>query len=380
MNYSLRFKYVCGKYGRTVATVLVVLSALLFVSGTVAETPEPQQETVQMNEQYVQTTLTASGTVVDDSALYDAGETVADSPVYLLSATPNLTVEALTTVPPKQRSTVTHRIILELGVQRQGTVFWTAQTTLANTTQLVNNGTARTRTTLDMAGLVTDRISAIKTETEGVGSVQARVMVNTSYDTGTYTGDATVSSPLGISDRSFTFNTPQRTERTHTTPVTRNASTGSDGTESLLAGIGVPGTSSRFLMFGLVSLLAAIAITFVNVRTGDFEEFQRHYETVRYSEWISRGRIPATGEYARVPVERLVDLVDIAIDCKKRVIYDPQQDYYALVDQNIVYEFRSETDGTGQLHTFGLAPLDVDEPTAQQAFEEAEATVASSDD
>ncbi len=372
----LRIKYICGKHGRLLVGLLMLVSVLLYAGAAVAEPPEPPQETVQTNQQRVATNLTASGEVTNDSALYDAGETVSDSPVYLLSSTPRLTLDALTTVPSDQAVTVTHRVTLELFAERRGERFWSDRDVLTERTQQVTDGTARTTTTLDVATLATERLADITAETDGVGTVQARITVNASYDTGSYSGHTNLSSPLAVSDRSFEFDTPRQAERTHSTPVVRDVAVDRSGvTSKVAAPLGIPNRSVYLLVAGVFSLLLAVAVRVVDIRIGDFESFEREYESMRYTEWISRGRIPDTGQYARVPVEALVDLVDIAIDSEKRVIYDTQQQYYAVVDGNLVYEFRSDADAPSRMHEFGLAPLDGDTVPAEQALQEAEAAV-----
>ena len=373
----LRLKYICGKHGRLIIASLMVLSALLFAGAAVAESPDPAQETVQTDEQRVATTLSASGEVTNDSALYSEGETVSDSPVYLLSSTPSLRLVALTTVPADRPVTVTQQVSLRLSVQRGGEVFWTERRPLANRTQQVTNGTARTTTTLDVAALIRNRLAELEAETDGVGTVQARIVLNTSYDTGAYTGSTNLSAPLDISDRSYTLDTPRRAEQSHSTPVVRNVTAGAGGSGTSVAALGLPGRSIWLLFGGMLSLLVAMGVRVVDIRIGDFERFERRYERVRYTEWVSRGRIPDTGRYARVPVEALVDLVDIAIDSERRVIYDTQQEYYAVVDGNLIYEFRDGSDDRGWMHEFGLAPVEADEVTPEQAFEEAEAAANS---
>ena len=91
-------------------------------------------------------------------------------------------------------------------------------------------------------------------------------------------------------------------------------------------------------------------------RIEDFEAFREHYTEVRYADWISRGKIPEAGSYIRVPVEALVDVVDIAIDSQKRVIHDPTRDVYAVVDDNHLYEFRKDA-GPGWMNEFGFPPI-----------------------
>lgn len=208
---------------------------------------------------------------------------------------------------------------------------------------------------------------------------RARITLNTSYDTVTYTGQTNLTAPLSVSDRAYEFDTPQSAERTHTTPRTENVTATTGGAGALAAAVGLPGQSVWLGGGGVVAGLLAIGVTVVGARIEDFERFERQYESIRYAEWISHGRIPDTGQYARVPVEAVVDLVDIAIDSEKRVIYDTQQEYYAVVDGNLIYEFRSDADAPSRMHEFGLAPVGGESVTPEQALQEAEAAVVNDD-
>lgn len=104
---------------------------------------------------------------------------------------------------------------------------------------------------------------------------------------------------------------------------------------------------------GLGAIGLAGAVLYTGRRIDDFDAFRQQYERVRYIEWISRGTIPTTGKYARVPVEALADLVDIAIDSEKRVIHDTSKGIYAVVDGNLMYEYRDGDDGNTD--EFGFA-------------------------
>lgn len=337
--------------------------------------------TVQTDRQVVETTLAGTATVTGNSTLYDRGESVSDQPVYLRSATPNLTVVATTAVPQDRAVNVTHAIALELTATRDGEVFWSERRVLTRATTRVTDGTARTTATLDVAALARERLSTVRAETDGVGTIETRLAVDAEYDTGSYAGNATASAPLAITDRAYEFDTPQTTRQIHTTPAERPAAASE-------AGLGLPGTSvsvpARSVWWGFVGLAAlgaAVLVRRVDRGIDDFDAFQRRYERQRYGEWISRGRIPNTGRYVRVPVESLLDLVDIAIDTDKRVIHDESRDIYAVVDGNLLYEFRDHED-TGWMYEFGLAPVGDESPpreTPDDAFQRARAAAENGD-
>jgi hypothetical protein len=64
----------------------------------------------------------------------------------------------------------------------------------------------------------------------------------------------------------------------------------------------------------------------------------------RYAEWISNGEFPTDTDKRYVTISSLEDLVDIAIDSNKRVIYDETLDAYGVADGDIVYYYGDEGD------------------------------------
>lgn len=380
---GLRFRYVCGQYGRLLVAALVVLSAVAFAGAAagVTDTTEPRRTTVQTDQQAVQTSLAATATVTGNTTLYERGETVTDVPVYLLGATPNLTLRATADVPADRTVSVTQNVVLELAATRNDEVFWTERRELTSASQVTTNGSARTAVTLDVRRLARERLTAVRAATDDVGTVRTRILVNTSYDTGTYAGHTTLASPLSIADRAYEFDTPRTAQQNHSRSVTRTANASVDEAGVAIPGTGssVPGRSLLWAIVGLGALGVAVFVRSVDRGIADFETFERRYERVRYAEWISRGTIPDTGSYLRVPVETLVDLVDIAIDSEKRVVHDESRDMYAVVDGNIMYEFRPD-ETPGRMYEFGLGPIEGTDATLDEERQQAEAAASNGDD
>jgi hypothetical protein len=379
----LRLKYVCGQYGRVLVAALVVASAFAFAGAAAGatDTPDPQRTTVQTDQQAVSTSLTATATVTGNTTLYDQGETVSDRPVYLLSAAPNLTLRVGTNVPTDQDVVVTQDVVLELSAARDEAVFWSERRELASTTRRVTDGRSRTTVTLDVRRLARERLAAVKAAADEVGIVRVRILVNASYDTGTYAGQVNLSSPVSVSGRAYEFDTPQVVERNHSTTVARpvNASVATAAVEFPGTEASLPSRSLWWVVAGIGALVLAVFVRTVDRRIEDFETFEKYYESVRYADWISRGKLPDSGEYARVPVETLLDLVDVAIDSEKRVIHDQAQDVYAVVDDGVMYEFR-DAETSGRMYEFGLAPIDETTATLEQELQEAEAAASNGEE
>lgn len=353
-DLSLRIKYLCGKYWHVLVPTLLLLSAVAFASAGVgiASEPEPQPVDVQTDSMAVETTLSTEATVTGNTSLYTQNETLTDMPVYLRSATPKVRLIAVTTAPADRSVSITQQLVLDLSATRNGEVFWRDSQTLAIDDQELTNGTARTEVTLDIEALARTQLADVTTEAGDIGTIEAQVSAVTLYDTERYSGRTTAETPLTITDRAYELETPQQDTQTNATTIQQVA-----GGDTASGPIGTLGRASAgdlgTALGGFVAIFLALAVWLTRKRIGDFDVFRRHYERVRYVEWISRGTIPATGKYVCVPVETLVDVVDIAIDSEKRVIHDTEKDIYAVVDGNLMYEYRDGDDGnTGE---FGFA-------------------------
>lgn len=364
-DLALRFKYVCGRYWRVLVPALLVVSALAFATAAAGVTApdQPQQATVETDSMAVETTLSTAATVTGNTTLYDRGDTLTDMPVYLRSATPEVRLIAETTTPTDRTVSVTQQVVLRLSATRDGAVFWSDTRTLAIDSEAVTNGTIRTETTLDVERLAREELADVTAETGGVGAVRAEVEAVAVYETDAYNGRTRAATPLRVTERAYELQVPQRDRQTNATTIQQSVGAAGDGTGLLQTWGGVLARDVGTSLGGALALGLAVIVWLTSKRIGDFDSFRRHYERVRYVEWISRGSVPETDKLARVPVETLVDLVDIAIDSEKRVIHDTTKEVYAVVDGNLMYEYRDGEDRA--MGEFGFAPA----ATLMEAFE-----------
>jgi hypothetical protein len=363
-KYVLRLKYLLSRYGALFVVGLLLLSTIGFSGAALAyATPaETEQVTEQTDEQSFDTTVNTSAAVTGDTTLYESDRPLSNMPVYLLAVSPNVTVSAHTEVPSDRAVEVTQQITIELYATRGDEVFWSEERSLASNTERVTDGSLQTRTTIDIRQIRNGRLRQVQSEVQGVGVLHAKVHVDTVYKTDSYQGALGVTAPMEITNRSYAIDAPRSDERTHTTPVTRTITDSDDevviGTpvasdvaaQSGVPGVGVitlPGDSALRGGFGLFALGAALVVWRVYHRLPDRETIKREYDEVRHQDWVSRGRIPESDAYERVPIEEFVDLIDIAIDSDKRVIYDRERDLYAVIDSTTIYQHRNMSDPSG---------------------------------
>jgi hypothetical protein len=375
----LRLKYILSRYGTLVIVGLLLVSTVAFASTAFAygESPEIRQITEQTDKQSFETTVNTSAAVTENTTLYEPNQTLSNMPVYLLSASPNVTISAQTAVPDDRAVAVTHQISIKLYATRGDDVFWSETRTLASDSVQVTDGRLETQATIDVREIRSGRLNEVQSEVQNIGNLRAEIYVDTVYESETYQGTLGVTMPMQITDRSYTLDAPRSDEQSHATPVTRTVTvSGEDAAvgaanlsnataqAALLPGSGPTAVDSDTALrsgLGILALAAALVVWRVQGRLPDRESLEQAYDKRRYSEWVSRGRIPASDAYQRVVIEEFVDLIDIAIDSDKRVIHDRDQARYGVIDSTTIYQYsepraRSDPDESQT----GTAPAAVD--------------------
>jgi len=360
----LRLKYLCSRYGKLAAIALVVVSSLALAGSAVAYTapPETKQVTQQTDVQSFTTTVNTSAAVTGNTTLYTPDDQLANMPVYLLDASPEMTLQAHTAVPDDRAVEVTQQITMELYATRDEEVFWTETETLTTDARRVTDGTLVTETTVDIRAIRNGRLQEVQPEVKNVGTLHAKLHVDTVYNTDKYDGHLTVTTPVEITDRAYAIETPQSAEQQHSTAVTRTLTNAGEritfgapatANATTQAGVGpslgggamtLPKESAILGGVGILGLLIALVVWRFYTRSPDWTSLKRTYDKTRYGEWISLGTVPEADDYKEVRIEGLTDLLDIAIDCNKRIIHDPSQGRYAVVDDAVLYEYNEALD------------------------------------
>jgi hypothetical protein len=386
-----RLRYLLGRYGKVFVVSLMLMSAVAFASAALAHTatPETRQVTEQTDVQSFETTVSTSATVTGNTSLYESGRTLSNMPVYLVGASPNVTVTAHTEVPEDRAVNVSQQITIDLYATRNGEMFWSNTTTLAADSERVTDGSLVTETTINIREIQRGRLSEVQPEAESVGVLHAKIHADTVYKANTYEGSLAVTTPVEMTSRSYAIDAPLSDERSHATPVTRTVTdsgeqvtTGTPVTSNATAQAGfLPGFGSGTLsmdtvirvVLGVIAIVAAFTIRRIYHRLPSQEELRQAYDRVRYGDWISQGQIPESDAYERIAIEEFVDLIDIAIDSDKRVIHDREQGIYAVIDGTAIYH-HSEADDKGR---DGEYPSDLQPGRVDEDVDTAESASAS---
>lgn len=319
-----RLDLLIAEHGRTLTILLVGMGILALVAtGWVAATPSTSTTSQEVNQEPIATETTTSAIVVEDGP-WDEGTELEDSPVYVLSAAPELTLTPETSVPTDETS-VTHDVRVHHEAERDGSVFWEETERQSRRSAPVEDGVASSETTIDVEA-VRDRQTELEKEFDGVGTIRTVVEVVVEYETGTYTDEQVLETSLRVTEEAYWLegSLADSTEHSQTAQI--------DVQES-------PNTA----VIGGLSLVAALALAgaAVVVARGpvDVDTARRSIHEHRYAEWISRGSIPMwVGDY-HVALGSLEDVVDVAIDTNERVVHDEQRGLFAVVNGEVVYYY-----------------------------------------
>lgn len=319
-----RLDLLIAEHGRTLTIVLVGIGLLaLLATGWVAATPATSTTTQEVDQESVATETTTSAVVVEDGP-WEEGTELEDSPVYVLSATPELTLTPETSVPTDETS-VTHEVQVHHEAERDGSVFWEETEQQSRTSASVEDGVATSEATIDVEA-VRDRQTELEEEFDGVGTIRTVVEVVVEYETGTYSDEQVLETALQTTEEAYWLEESLADSTEHSQTVQMEVQ-----------------ESPNTAVIGGLSLVAAIALAgaAVVVTRGpiDVDTARRSIHEHRYAEWISRGSIPMwVGDY-HVGLDSLEDVVDVAIDTNERVVHDEQRGLFAVVNGEVVYYY-----------------------------------------
>jgi hypothetical protein len=310
------------------AVVLVIfgISAMAGAGYMYLNPPVEEIPHAETNVEQFSTSVDSFAEVTGETELYPSDAVLQNKPVYFTNISSHLTISAFSQVPENQSVAVDHRLILYQEGARDGQQFWENQTVLIGEETTVSDGTYRTNATFNVTELV-ERRSEIRTEIGGIGTLDSELRLQMSYDSDTYTGDLSTSVPLELSSSAFWLDGNLSASETR-------SQTGEGETRQLpvdlpvVLGLG---------LFGLLSVGGGVGLARWSAKDVNLYDLEMEVYRSQYDEWISEGEFPTGSDKQYVYINSIEDLVDVAIDSGKRVIYDPDLETYNVVDDDLIY-------------------------------------------
>lgn len=343
---SLRMRVLLGDYAVVVAVVLVlaVLSGAALVYTThVDPGTETETQVIPIGESSVE--YTHSSTVTEQNRLYPTGMTLEDQSVYYTSIGSELDATfAYTLDAPDGELDVDITSTLIIREVTDDAEIWRLEETLsAESTTIASGETATAAFTVDIAEIL-DEIDAVQDDL-GASPGDTEVVIETDVDaSGTAGGEGithTDSYELEIDPGSQTFSVDDPGTQTESHDRTEVATVERDHGPIRSAGGPLLLVVS---LLGLAGLAVAQRQGALTVTADDRAALEMLDEHAEFDDWISAGRVPeSVRERDAITVSSLSDLVDAAIDCDRRVVYDEVDGSYHVIDDAVRYEYAPPT-------------------------------------
>ena len=330
MAIDHRLKLFLDENHRLVVGVLVVAGLLCFAgAGFVYTSPSTETVTEQTNSQTFSTRVDSSALVTQPTELYDQGETLRNRSVYFTSASPAFTLSVVTSGPTDEQLEVSQELELEVLGVRGGRPFYNNTRTIVDTDQTVSDGRATATQTVNITEL-SQELFAVQEEIQEVGQFQLRLQLEVTYSTDDYEGTLRATAPFVIDGQAYYIDGDLAADQTQTTTVQEQVPESPD-----------PVAYGGLSALGVVFVAAGVIVSRIESLI-DPEALRREMVHDQHAEWISRGEFPTSADKPYISILTLEDLVDVAIDTNRRVIYDPQIEAYAVIDSSEVYYYAIE--------------------------------------
>ncbi|GAA0217910.1 DUF5305 family protein [Halobaculum roseum] len=334
MAFEDRATYFIAQRARPLAVSLVIAGLLCLVAaGYVFATPTVETVSEERNVQSMETDVDTEAVVTGNTTLYDRGTTLRNRSVYFTSVSPELTFVTRTSGPDGRLEAVGHTLAIETVGLRDDRPFFSERRTLIEATSTPTNGTVTHRATVNVSR-IREALLARQAVVGGAGQFRITVVVNTTYETDRYDGTYSTTTPFVLSGQAYYLEEQPSAEETRSRTVTREVR--QPPTPFEYGGIGV---------LGLVLILLSATVVRIE-RTADPETLRVNIVHDRNEEWISRGEFPTESDKQYISILTLEDLVDVAIDSGRRVIFDPELDAYAVIDGDEIYYYAHDAEET----------------------------------
>ncbi len=327
-----------------VAVVALLALALIGGWGTYAAVAGPAEETSRQPAE----TWSATGSfdhgaeVQQENEVYPVGTQLSDRAVYFTEITPELAGN-FTYRYDADAGDVTADVELERVIRSADDEqeYWETNETITETSaEGLEPGEAATADfAVDVPATVNESERVEESLGGSPGSVETTVVATVRIE-GTVDGERverTERYDLGIAPDGSTYSVDE--------PSADRGTQDRPGAPASADSAGFVGPfGSLLLLFASVCGLGALVIARANgtlaPSEGELERLRAQYEREEFDDWISRGSLPDdVRERSQIEVSTLEDLVDVAIDCDRRVIEDESADEYYVVDGESLYVY-----------------------------------------
>ncbi|QCJ45983.1 DUF5305 family protein [Haloprofundus sp. MHR1] len=337
-----KLRYLLATQSGRIFRICIALTLISILGAGITFTSPPTTEvTTTTDRQTIETAINSRATIEHDSALYSQGETLSNMPVYPRSSAPTVIVSAVTNSSSGAPVQGTQRISLVYEAETSsGETFWKQTQRLQKTNVATPSQRVVSSAPVNISA-VDQRVAQLESEIRDAGRVYVYLQVDSQYSTDTYEGLLSDRGEIVIRDGSYEIEhiSMQNEHRTTENQIQPLSSKVFSLSLPILGLVVVPHTTLVFVLVALSGAVGSVA-TVVYADDCDPERERAALHKARYAEWISAGTLPQNLTHQAVQIETLEDLVDVAIDSEKRIVYDVSQSRYAILDGEIVYIYQ----------------------------------------
>jgi len=336
MSLSARVQHQLALYSGPLSVLFLLVGILALGAAGNAYLDPPVEEipSQEVDVQEFETTVETSAVIINDTVLYDRNKTeqLRNRPRYFIGPTPTLQLHSTTDVPADRQVFVSTRIVLRLEATADETVIWENETELAQKNATVEDGQFVTNASVHIPTL-RNEVAEVRNAIGTVGSLSPSLLVQTTYKTTSvesddvYNGNLTITSGIQITGNGYWLSGDLSASETERTVIPGGEREGEPNLGNIIG----------LSLLGIVGLLIGSGIRYWSRDVVDLEELETEINRSQYSDWISDGDLPAGNQDEYVYINSLEDLVDIAIDMNRRVIYDSDVETYFVVDGDLLY-------------------------------------------
>lgn len=327
------------QYVLIIGLLVLLMTAGLWVSYTTHVSPETQTETEAVSQWSRTATFDHGATVTRENPVYDTGQRLQNQRAYFPLISPVLSGEYRFQYAASSDGNIDLDVRLQSTVQGRsdGTVLWQRTRDVGSVTaaDVEPGGTATTEFEFDMnqTRVQLERVEETFGETPGepVVIVQAQTRMTGQINGQPVNREFTDELQLVPDGDAFVVNDPG--ELTNTSRQTRAITSTREYSSARRFGGPIVFLLSVAGLGGLV-----VARRREQIALSSTERDQLVHS--EYSEWISIGSLsaqPDLPDSSVIEMSSLVDLVNVAADAGERVVYDPNQERYAVFNGDRMY-------------------------------------------
>ena len=333
MSAGARGKLLLHRYGLAIGVLCLLLAIGAGFMAFQAYTADPGTETVTQEvdvEEFEFSSHTEADVDGDNITLYEPGERLVDMPVYFHGESP--TMDLMLEIDGPEGAVVDVIVTAEFDATRDDRTFFSSEILLASGQYTIGDEPVETSAEIDVPA-IREEITHIQQRTAGVGSLDHTIDVTVDYESDQYDGTMEDSVGISIVEQGYWLLDDPGDDARHSDTITDEIELDRD-----------LGDVTLFGLVGIVLLVIGGVSAAFAVRDIDVEALETELARSEFSEWISSGEIPTRAGKQYVTVDSLEDVVDIAIDSNKRVIYDSNLDAYGVIDGDLVYYYAPGAD------------------------------------